>query len=252
MDKEDAKVFRGLAARANFLSLDCPDLQFPVKDVSREMANPKAGSWKGMKKIARYLINRKRVVWQFKWQDQPRLAHVSGDSDWGGRVGSRKSTSGGVWMLGDHCIKTWSASQGAYALSSAEAEFYGMIEAVTRAKGLISLAHEVGFQDVQSIIHLDTDSSAAKSFVCRRGLGKMRHLEIKDLWLQKEVRDGKVIVSKVRGDLNPADLMTKILRIKEIHQRLEGINIRVEYSNGFQEDESQQATQGWMPVLVAR
>ena len=41
---------------------------------------------------------------------------------------SRKSTSGGVWMLGKHCIKTWSASQGAVALSSAEAEFYGMIE----------------------------------------------------------------------------------------------------------------------------
>ena len=57
----------------------------------------------------------------------------------------------------------------------------------------------------------------------------MRHLEIKDLWLQKEVNDGKVVVSKVRGDLNPADLMTKILGVKEIHQRLDGMNIRVHY-----------------------
>ena len=55
--------------------------------------------------------------------------------------------------------------------------------------------------------------------------------------MQKEVRDGKVIVSKVRGDLNPADLMTKILRIKEIHQRLDGMNIRVDYTNGFPGDE---------------
>ena len=67
------------------------------------------------------------------------------DSDWGGNVKDRKSTSGGVWLLGDHCIKTWSASQGPYALSSAEAEFYAMIEAVTRAKGLVSLANELGF-----------------------------------------------------------------------------------------------------------
>eukprot|EP00973_Karenia_brevis_P052267 7263933-Karenia_brevis.AAC.2 len=38
----------------------------------------------------------------------------------------RKSTSGGVWMLGSHCIKTLSASQGAYVLSGVEAELYAM------------------------------------------------------------------------------------------------------------------------------
>ena len=131
-------------------------------------------------------------------------------------------------MLGDHCIKTWSASQGAYALSSAEAEFYAMIEGVTRAKGLMVLAKELGFSELSNVVHLGTDSSAAKSFVSRRGLGKMRHLEIRDLWLQKEVREGKVEISKIPGEENPADLMTKILGIKDIESRLEGMNIKVE------------------------
>ena len=72
-------------------------------------------------------------------------------------------------MLGKHCIKTWSATQGAYALSSAEAEFYAMVEGVTRAKGLVNLARELGFMELSGVIHLGTDSSAAKSFVCRRG-----------------------------------------------------------------------------------
>ena len=134
-----------------------------------------------MKKIARYLLNWESVVWEFKWQDDPHCAHTSSDSDWGGTVGDRKSTSGGVWMLGIHCIKTWSSTQGAIALSSAEAEFYAMVEAVTRAKGLRTLAMELGFSDLSNVVHLGTDSSAAKSFVCRRGLGKMRHLEIRDL-----------------------------------------------------------------------
>ena len=114
-------------------------------------------------------------------------------------------------MLGLHCIKTWSSSQGAVALSSAEAEFYGMVEAVTRAKGLGSLAQDLGFSNISSVVQLGTDRSAAKSFVCRRGLGKMRHLDIRDLWLQKEVADGKLEVSKVPGTENPADLMTKYL-----------------------------------------
>ena len=138
----------------------------------------------------------------------------------GGNLRDRKSTSSGVWMLGGHCVKTWSATQGAYALSSAEAE-YAMIEGVTRAEGLVSLASELGFGDLSTVIQLGTDSSAAKSFVSRKGLGKMRHLEIRDLRLQKEVADGKVIVFKTPGDENPADLMTKILGIDDIKIRLE-------------------------------
>ena len=229
LEKDEATVFRGVAARANFLSLDCPDLQFPVKQVSREMAKPMVGSWKRMKKIARYLINRKRVIWHFKWQDHTYKSHVCGDSDWGGRTGSRKSTSGGVWMIGAHCIKTWSVTQGAYALSSAEAEFYAMIEAVTRAKGLRSLAVEVGFVDLENVVHIGTDSSAAKSFVGRQGLGKMKHLEIRDLWLQKEVHDGKVVVHKVLGTENPSDLGTKILNAAEITERLEGMSLEAQW-----------------------
>ena len=141
-------------------------------------------------------------------------------------------------MIGSHCIKTWSASQGAVALSSAEAEFYAMVEAVTRAKGLMSLASELGFGNLSNVVHLGTDSSAAKSFVCRRGLGKMRHLEIRDLWLQKEVMEGRLEVSKIKGDENPSDLMTKILSLKEIIVRLEGMSIGMEVSgNRLEQDE---------------
>ena len=88
-------------------------------------------------------------------------------------------------MIGAHCIKTWSVTQGAYALSSAEAEFYAMIEAVIRAKGSRNLAVEVGFKNLENIVHIGTDSSAAKSFVGSQGLWKMKHLEIRDLWLQR-------------------------------------------------------------------
>ena len=129
--------------------------------------------------------------------------------------------------MGGHCIKTWSCTQGAYALSSAEAEFYAMIEAVVRSKGLKSLAQELGFRKVSNVVWLGTDSSAAKSFVCRRGLGKMRHIEIRDLWLQKEAREGRLKMVKVRGNENPADLMTKILSVEEIRERLWYMNLKM-------------------------
>ena len=130
-------------------------------------------------------------------------------------------------MIGAHCIKTWSVTQGAYALSSAEVEFYAMIEAVIRAKGLRNFAVEVVFKNLKNIVHIGTDSSAAKSFVGRQGLGKMKHLEIRDLWLQKEVRKGKVVIHKVLGIDNPSDLGTKILNTEEIAGRLKGMNLEM-------------------------
>ena len=228
LEPAEARTFSGLVARANFVAQDSPDLQFPVKELSQEMSSPKVGSWKRLKKFARYLLGRGSMVWRFEWQDEPRYSHVSTDSDWGGSRDSRKSTSAGVWMLGEHCIKTRSVTQGAFALSSAEAEFYAMVEGVTRAKGLHSLMSEVGFVEVENIIHLRTDSSAANSFVCRRGLVRMRHLEIRDLCLQKEVREGRLIVSKVKGTENPADIGTQFLSVSEIVERLGFINIRYE------------------------
>ena len=129
--------------------------------------------------------------------------------------------------MGGHTIKTWSVTQGAIALSTAEAELYAMVEGVTRAKGLVSLARELGFVGVSTTVKLGTDSSAAKSFVSRRGLGRMRHLDIRDLWLQKEVADGLVEVVKLPGVQNPADLMTKMLSWREVMDRLRMMSMDV-------------------------
>ena len=172
LSKEEAKIYRGLAARFNFMSQDCPDLQFPIKPCSREMAKPTRGSWRHLKKVARCLMNVERIVWELELQNEPKFSHTVGDSDWGGNVKDRKPTSGGVWMLGSHCIKTWCASQGAFALSSAEAEFYAMVEAVTRAKGLLTLAKELGWGELSLVVHLGTDSQCSEEFCEPKRIGE--------------------------------------------------------------------------------
>lgn len=206
---------------------------YPAKEVSQEMANPARGAWKRLKKVIRLVKTRQAVVWEFPWQEEGQELITYADSDWGGRRGSRKSTSGGIVMLGKHCVKTWSSIQGAVAFSSAEAEFYAMIEAVIRSKGLLSTMKEVGFR-MADRVQLYTDSSAAKSFVSRRGLGKMKHLEIRDLWLQKEVGRGSVVVTNVEGPKNPADLMTKYLKRWEIDLRLRSMGLGVEWEEDDQ------------------
>ena len=113
--------------------------------------------------------------------------------------------------MGRHCVRTWSSTQGAVALSSAEAEFYALVDAVLRAQWLLSVLSELGVSTISPVAEVFTDSAAAKSFVSKRGLGKMRRIELRELKLQKEVGEGMVIVRKVSGDRNPADAMTKFL-----------------------------------------
>jgi len=103
-------------------------------------------------------------------------------------------------------LKTWSSTQASIAQSSGEAEYYALVRAASEALGMQAIMRDLGWF---CKIRLLVDSSAAKSIASRTGLGKLCHLGIKFLWLQECVRRGKVVLSKVRGDINPADVLTK-------------------------------------------
>ena len=45
----------------------------------------------------------------------------------------------------------------------------------------------------------------------RSGVGRIRHLSCRVLWVQQHVMNGQVKVSHLRGELNPADVSTKLL-----------------------------------------
>ena len=46
-----------------------------------------------------------------------------------------RSTTGGYTVAGSHCIKMWCNAQAVVALSSAEADLYGLVESVGRSHG---------------------------------------------------------------------------------------------------------------------
>ena len=56
-----------------------------------------------------------------------------------------------------------------------------------------------------------TDSSAANGMSSRKGLGKVRHVEVNQLWVQEKVGNGEIAFRKVDGQSNLADALTKYL-----------------------------------------
>ena len=111
-------------------------------------------------------------------------------------------------MVGSHTIKGWSATQAGVALSSGEAEYYGVVRAAGLGLGQQALYRDGG---VELPLRIWTDSSAAMGTAGRQGLGKMRHLDCHTLWLQHRLRQKAFELRKVLGENNPADIFTKHL-----------------------------------------
>ena len=217
MSQRDATVYRGIAARLNYLAQDRVDVQFAAKDAAKHMASPAALDWLKLKRIARYLAGVPRYIQKYVWQHPVSLVNAYADSDWAGDKISRKSTSGGILMIGEHLIKSWSSTQPVIALSSGEAELYALVKAAAQAKGLCSLLADFGFE---SQISVHTDSIAAIGIVHRRGLGKTRHIEVQYLWVQDNVNRKTMKVEKIGTKENPADMLTKGLKRETIDEHI--------------------------------
>ena len=66
------------------------------------------------------------------------------------------------------------------------------------------------------MIGVSTDASAAKGIASRRGLGKVHHIEVHQLWVQDKVANGEIEIRKVEGKTNIADGLTKHVTAEDI------------------------------------
>ena len=203
--KGPAKAYRGLAALGNYMSQDRPDTGFATKEISKAMANPCAGDIGGLKRLGRYLKAFPTCALLYGWQEMPVAIDGFADADWGGDLESRRSTSGGCILHGSHVISFWSRTQHVIALSSAESELHALSACASEGLGIKLMCMEMG---IPMELNLSTDSSAARGIVQRQGAGRVKHLDIKTLWLQERENVGDFAIIKIPRIGNWSDLLT--------------------------------------------
>ena len=128
---------------------------------------------------------------------------------------TRRSVSAGVIVRGGHCLKTWTKKQQVVSLSSAESELYAAVKAASEGLGVQSLAKDL---DMTCGLDLHLDASATMCLVSRRELGKAKHVDMQNLWIQEASKSGLFVTKKVGTNVNPADLMTKPLPRPKVEQ----------------------------------
>ena len=178
------------------------------------MAKPTMRDMERVKRIGRCLVGKPRARCWFRWQQRGELeAHP--DADWGGDKATRRSVSVWVIMRGGHCLKVWTKKQQVVALSSAESELYAADKTASEGLGIQSVAKDV----VKKCgLNLHLDASATRCLVNRRGLGKAKHVDMQNLWIQEASKSGRFTTRKVGTNMNPADLMTTPLADPKIEQ----------------------------------
>ena len=124
--------------------------------------------------------------------------------------------------MGSHCVKHWANTQTTVSLSSGESELHGMCAGVSQDIGMQSICRDLGFEYK---LRAHSDATAAIGIARRRGMGKIRHLDCADLWVQEKVRTGAVELLKVAGIDNPADAFTKYANKAILDKTLNNINV---------------------------
>ena len=125
-------------------------------------------------------------------------------------------------MSGTHLLTQWSRTQHVISLSSGEAELHAICTCASEGLALKNISVEMG---LDAELELLTDSSAAKGIVMRNGAGRVKHLDIKSLWIQEREAQGDLRVKKVPRLANWSDLLTHHWSEQEGQRHLDGMAV---------------------------
>ena len=112
-----------------------------------------------LKRIGRCLRGKLRLIWQYAWQSPVDVIDITSDANWAGCKRGRKSTSGGIIMLGSHLVRTYLKTQATIAKSSGESESYALVRALAEGLGICILLADSGVADPRGSIGMDASAA---------------------------------------------------------------------------------------------
>ena len=72
---------------------------------------------------------------------------------------------------------------------------------------MVDVGRELGGEEWGSPIVHEVDASACKSILMRKGSGGLKHVEVKQLWVQEAVANKLIQVRKIGREWNAADTL---------------------------------------------
>lgn len=189
-----------------------PDLAHSMSVLSRFMANPGREHWEALKWVFRYLKGTAKHGILYEAIKDKHGDAVEGfvDSDYAANVDSRRSQLGFVFCLNGSAVSWRSSLQSVVALSTTEAEYMAMTEAIKESIWLRGIIKEFGIKQKSVTVHCDSQSALhlIKHQVYHE---RSKHIDVKYHFVRDIIDKGLVKVVKIGTEEHPADMLTKAL-----------------------------------------
>ena len=238
---EEAKKFRSALGTLLYVAQDRWDLQRSVKCLASYMAKPTEMAVKCLQQTLLYVKGTESLCFLLRYsgrkgtmmevlcrlpqgeeleardreEEEERRKHVLevfADADWASGKEARYSTSACIICADGVPIMSYSRTQKSTALSSCESEVLATSGAASEGsllkKFLAFLTREEVDMEVRS------DSSSGRQWCLRSGVGGLKHIDLRVLWLQRGVKRRMFKVKPIPTKLNIADLNTKKMSVQ--------------------------------------
>ena len=199
-----------------------PDLAFSVSLLSRFISFPKEKHWRCILQLLKYIKTTKELSLVYSSLGDIKLIGYT-DSDHGGNLDDRKSTSGFIFSISGCCISWKSSKQKTVAISSTEAEYVGLSTCVQEALWLRSLLKELGHNQKQTIIFGDNLSSMQ---IIKGGVSnRSKHIDVRHHFLRDHISNKEIDVQYQKSQDLCADFLTTAVNHSKHYQCMKFINL---------------------------
>lgn len=191
-----------------------PDITFATHKLAQFSEKHGDIHWNAVKRIFRYLKNTQQFGIRFKKTNDSTTTVIGySDANWGGDSAQQcKSTSGYVFYSLGGPISWCSKKQSTVAISSCEAEYLSLSEAVSQGLWISHVLQELGIKSEEKAFVLYCDNNSAIHTALNPMLhGRMKHVNIKMHMIRDYVQQQQVILEYVPSEKNIADILTKPL-----------------------------------------
>nr|GEV42389.1 copia protein [Tanacetum cinerariifolium] len=204
-----------------YLTSSRPDKVQAICHCARYQPRPTKKHLKEVKRIFRYLrVTVNMRLWYPKGSSFG-LKDFS-DADHVGCIDSRKSTSGGIQLLGDKLVSWMSKKQNCTAMSSAEAEYVALFASCAQVMWMRTQLQDYGFN--YNKIPLYCDSQSAIAISCNLvQYSHTKHIHTRYNFIKEQFKNGIIELYFVRTEYQLADMFTKALpedRFKYLIRRI--------------------------------
>lgn len=184
-----------------------PDISFAVGYLSRFQSCASEEHWQYLKRIIRYLILTKHLKLVYRNDERNQVIGYV-DADWASDKTDRKSTTGYVFKIYG-CTVIWaSKKQTSVSLSSTEAEYIALSNAMCDYLWLTSLLEELEIKIASSIVYEDNQSVIhhLKQFGHSH---KLKHVDIRYNFVKELFTEKNIELKYINTIEQQADILTK-------------------------------------------